>query len=42
MTTFRFYLSTSAPASGLRRTIGANEKNPTRARAVAWPVTCHA
>ena len=35
ITVFRFTRSTTAPASGLNSTIGANAKNPTNASAVA-------
>ncbi len=39
---FRFQRSTNAPAIGLINMVGAKAKNPTRARAVAVPVTSYA
>jgi len=42
MTSLRFHRSTRAPAIGLRSTVGANEKKPTSASAVACPVISHA
>jgi len=42
MVSFRFQRSTSAPANGLKRTVGANPKNATSARAVARSVIWYA
>ncbi len=42
ITSLRFQRSTSAPATGLSRTVGPKVKKPTSASAVAWPVSCHA
>ncbi len=42
MVSFRFHRSTNAPAMGLTSIVGAKEKKPTNASAVASPVISHA
>ena len=42
ITSLRFHLSTSAPAMGLIRMVGAKKNSCTRARVVAFPVVSHA